>query len=162
MKKQLHTQNTAPKTLASVLMLFALLLASQTLFAHDGMGKKQHRHKHDAYHYDRDYRTPPRRYNHESDRRDKQRSRSHYRTPQRERVFSVPRKMTKRHYRKYESYYYGRSWHRDHNHYHKVYRFPVSINGHYTYQPHAYCDGAFFQVGHFTIHGPVFNLNIRW
>jgi hypothetical protein len=61
---------------------------------------------------------------------------------------------------RYDSYYWGRTYHAGHGHYHRVYRFPVHTRHGVVYRPHAYCDGRFIATGRFTVSGPVFRIDI--
>ncbi len=95
-----------------------------------------------------------------------ERHRSHYRVAGKHaghhyRDFVVPDRFRRGHYKRYKSYYHSRIYYGDHGHYHRVYRFPVYEDHRWIYRPHAYCDGAFFALGRFTIHGPRFSLSLR-
>lgn len=161
MKKQIQIEKLPFNLFPFLAVLAAVLLATPMSMAHgDGAhGKKKHRQKqHYSYEQEAYYSTPPRRYARErsSSQRSYKPARHH------SDAFSVPQKMKRHHKNRYQEYYYGPSYHRSHNHYHSVYRFPVRVDHGWEYRPHAYCEGSFFGVGRFTIHGPRFSLSLGW
>jgi len=100
----------------------------QRSYYRDHRGYRDHRN----YRYDRSYRG---RYDH--------------------RRFNVPRHIYRRHYGDYGSYYRGSVFYGPHRHHHRVYYFPVYIDGFVQYQPHAYCGDAFYpdHYGHDGVRG---------
>ena len=61
---------------------------------------------------------------------------------------------------RYDAYVWGRVYHRGHGHDHRVYRFPVRIDGRVVYRAYAYCDGELHAHGRFTARGPRFDLTL--
>ena len=95
---------------------------------HHGKYKKHKKYKgHDRYdHYDHGYR-------------------GSYYTDRRPPHFVVPPHLYHRDYRTYDRYYRGSTYYAPHRHSHRVYLFPVIVDGYYTeYRPYAYCGEAYY------------------
>jgi hypothetical protein len=88
---------------------------------HDGHDHYRDRGRYDRGYYDRGY----------YDRR-----------PSR---FVVPHHLYRRNYGSYERYYRGTAYYAPHRHSHRIYMFPVIVDGYYTdYRPYAYCGEAYY------------------
>jgi hypothetical protein len=180
---------TTPRALttAAALVLTALLLAPATAGADDRRHGRDDRGRHSSEHRDRDHdrgrrsydhrdrhhdrrdhhrydsrRRDPRHYDHRYDsRRDSHRSYRSYRyRPAPPARFTIPRHIYSHDRHRFDSYYYGRTYHRSHRHYHSIYSFPVYLDGHWSWRPYAYCEGAYFAAGIFTRSGPYFSIEI--
>ena len=62
------------------------------------------------------------------------------------------------HRHRYGDYYYGRVYHGGHRHHHRVYRFPVYVEGALAYRPYAYCGDRYYATGYFAVDGPRFSI----
>ena len=78
------------------------------------------------------------------------------------RSYEVPRKLGRKLRHRYRRYYHSKAYHRGHDHYHSVYRFPYKTRRGLAYRPYAYCEGSFFATGEFTVRGPIFDLSLRF
>jgi hypothetical protein len=58
--------------------------------------------------------------------------------------FVVPRHLHHGDYQVYDPYYRGTVYYAPHHHQHRVYLFPVIVDGYTEYRPFAYCAGAYF------------------
>ena len=57
----------------------------------------------------------------------------------------VPNHLYRRDYGSYDRYYRGSTYYAPHRHSHRIYLFPVIVDGYYTeYQPYAYCGEAYY------------------
>ena len=111
------------------------------------------RYRYERNRYDRyDRRYDRHRYHHRHDR---------YRHNHR-RFFDIPRVIAHDLLHHYKPYYYGRVYHREHGHYHDIYRFPVYTEYGVEYYPYAYCEGKFYSRGIFRNGRPVFEVRIRF
>ena len=82
------------------------------------------------------------------------------------RQFEVPRRVHRTHYERYAPYFYGTVFYGPHRHHHRVYHFPVVVDGYATYQPYAYCEGSYYRDhyagGSLRFGGPRFGFDIRF
>lgn len=59
--------------------------------------------------------------------------------------FVVPHHLYRHDYGSYDRYYRGSAYYAPHRHSHRIYMFPVIVDGYYTdYQPYAYCGEAYY------------------
>lgn len=72
----------------------------------------------------------------------------------------VPRRIHRHHYHDYRPYFRGSVFYAPHRHHHRVYAFPVYVDGYLAYPLHTYCGDAYFPGhyghgggrGHFGLH----------
>jgi len=82
--------------------------------------------------------------------------------PRRHAEFVVPRLLRERRAVELRPYYRGRVYSPAHGHYHEVYDFPVLTRWGWERQPHYYCEGSLFAGGYVTLHGPHFDIGVRF
>lgn len=74
-----------------------------------------------------------------------------------QRRFVVPERLYYRDYATYDRFYRGSVYYAPHHHSHRVYLFPVIVDGYTEYRPYAYCGDAYFP-GQYVYGGPSFGL----
>jgi len=104
-------------------------------YYHDGYRGKKHGKK---KHYDDHYHGYEKRYD--------DRYYGHYYSPPTRyaRPFIVPRHLDYYDYPAYDRYYRGAVYYAPHHHRHRIYLFPVIVDGYVDYVPHAYCGDAYY------------------
>jgi hypothetical protein len=76
--------------------------------------------------------------------------------------FVAPRHLYRQHYRDYDRYYRGSVFYAPHRHSHRVYLFPVIIDGYAEYRPYAYCGDAYYPDHYGYYDGPRFGLHFSF
>lgn len=105
---------------------------------HDGPQRHHRRHVSPAPRYGYDYRVAP--------------------APRR--GFVVPTRIVRP--ARYDSYYHGDVWYGPHRHSHRVYYFPVLVEGRWVPRAHFYCGDRAFDAVHAEFHGPRFSIRLSF